>query len=39
MFTVMNVALLVGFARWLLGNQSAAWRRTTRAGEMEVVQR
>jgi cellulose synthase/poly-beta-1,6-N-acetylglucosamine synthase-like glycosyltransferase len=39
MFTVMNAALLVGFFRWLFGNQSGAWRRTRRMGEMEAVQR
>ena len=30
MFTVMNVALLVGFWRWLRGGQKAAWLRTDR---------
>ena len=30
MFTGMNVALLVGFWRWLKGRQGAAWRRTDR---------
>jgi cellulose synthase/poly-beta-1,6-N-acetylglucosamine synthase-like glycosyltransferase len=33
MFTGMNVALLVGFWRWLRGSQKAAWRRTVRVGE------
>jgi cellulose synthase/poly-beta-1,6-N-acetylglucosamine synthase-like glycosyltransferase len=30
MFTGMNVALLIGFWRWLAGAQSGAWRRTAR---------
>jgi hypothetical protein len=38
MFTVMNAALLVGFIRWMFGNQSAAWRRTVRAEKIEGVQ-
>ena len=33
MFTSMNVALLVGFWRWLLGRQKGVWRRTVRVGE------
>ncbi len=33
MFTLMNVALGVGFYRWMLGRQKAAWRRTQRASE------
>ncbi len=33
MFTSMNVALLVGFVRWLRKRQNAAWRRTARAAE------
>jgi cellulose synthase/poly-beta-1,6-N-acetylglucosamine synthase-like glycosyltransferase len=30
MFTGMNLALLLGFWRWLAGTQSGAWRRTVR---------
>jgi len=30
MFTGMNLALMVGFWRWLSGTQSGAWRRTSR---------
>lgn len=30
MFTMMNAALLVGFARWLRSGQNAAWKRTER---------
>jgi cellulose synthase/poly-beta-1,6-N-acetylglucosamine synthase-like glycosyltransferase len=33
MFTMMNVALLCGFVRWLTGGQKAAWKRTERAVE------
>jgi hypothetical protein len=33
MFTGMNAALLVGFWRWLRGNQQAAWKRTLRLTE------
>ena len=33
MFTSMNVALLVGFVRWLKKGQNAAWKRTARAAE------
>jgi cellulose synthase/poly-beta-1,6-N-acetylglucosamine synthase-like glycosyltransferase len=33
MFTSMNAALLVGFIRWLMRRQKAAWRRTPRAVE------
>jgi len=33
MFTLMNVALGVGFYRWMLGRQQAAWKRTLRASE------
>lgn len=33
MFTSMNVALLVGFFRWLLGTQRATWHRTVRLAE------
>ncbi len=32
LFTVMNLALLVGFVRWLRGPQSAVWVRTQRVG-------
>lgn len=34
MFTSMNVALLVGFWRWLSGRQKGVWRRTVRVGEV-----
>lgn len=30
MFTAMNLALLVGFCRWLRGGQTGVWRRTAR---------
>ena len=30
MFTGMNLALLIGFGRWLTGAQGGAWRRTAR---------
>jgi cellulose synthase/poly-beta-1,6-N-acetylglucosamine synthase-like glycosyltransferase len=33
MFTGMNLALLVGFWRWLRGVQGGAWRRTARTAE------
>lgn len=29
-FTAMNIALLIGFFRWLKGSQTAAWNRTQR---------
>ena len=29
-FTAMNIALLLGFFRWLKGSQNAAWNRTQR---------
>jgi cellulose synthase/poly-beta-1,6-N-acetylglucosamine synthase-like glycosyltransferase len=32
MFVGMNVAVLVGFWRWLLGIQGGAWTRTARSG-------
>jgi cellulose synthase/poly-beta-1,6-N-acetylglucosamine synthase-like glycosyltransferase len=35
MFTGMNAALLLGFWRWLWGNQGAAWKRTMRLAEAE----
>ncbi len=34
MFTGMNLALLVGFWRWMLGTQGGTWRRTARLGEL-----
>ena len=37
MFTTLNAALLVGFIRWARGRQHAAWRRTTRSGEMAAL--
>ncbi len=36
MFTTMNLALLVGFGRWLCGVQSGVWRRTARAVSPEL---
>ncbi len=33
LFTGMNLALLVGFWRWLRGSQQAAWARTARLAE------
>jgi cellulose synthase/poly-beta-1,6-N-acetylglucosamine synthase-like glycosyltransferase len=33
MFTSMNLALLVGFFRWLRGNHHGVWRRTARLAE------
>jgi cellulose synthase/poly-beta-1,6-N-acetylglucosamine synthase-like glycosyltransferase len=33
MFTAMNVALLVGLLRWLLGTQKGTWNRTSRHAE------
>jgi cellulose synthase/poly-beta-1,6-N-acetylglucosamine synthase-like glycosyltransferase len=35
MFVSMNLALLVGFWRWLRGSQKAAWGRTARSVELE----
>lgn len=37
MFTLMNVALGVGFYRWMLGRQKATWKRTARAAECEAT--
>jgi cellulose synthase/poly-beta-1,6-N-acetylglucosamine synthase-like glycosyltransferase len=40
MFTTMNLALLIGFWRWVRGSQKAAWERTMRvlpAGETAEV--
>jgi cellulose synthase/poly-beta-1,6-N-acetylglucosamine synthase-like glycosyltransferase len=37
LFTGMNVALLVGFWRWLRGSQKAAWNRTARLAEVAEV--
>ena len=34
MFAGMNMALLLGFWRWLCGSQRAAWRRTARLAEV-----
>jgi cellulose synthase/poly-beta-1,6-N-acetylglucosamine synthase-like glycosyltransferase len=39
MFTMMNAALLVGFFRWLRGDQSAAWKRTARTPTVPVRNR
>ncbi len=39
MFTNMNVALLVGFVRWMRKRQSAAWKRTTRMVEVSGAPR
>jgi cellulose synthase/poly-beta-1,6-N-acetylglucosamine synthase-like glycosyltransferase len=33
MFTGMNVALLLGFWRWVSGGQRGTWQRTARTGE------
>ncbi|MCI0703409.1 MAG: glycosyltransferase family 2 protein [Planctomycetia bacterium] len=33
MFTGMNVALLLGFWRWMSGRQRGTWQRTVRTGE------
>jgi cellulose synthase/poly-beta-1,6-N-acetylglucosamine synthase-like glycosyltransferase len=33
MFAAMNLALLVGFFRWLRGDASGVWQRTARAAE------
>ncbi len=33
MFTGMNLALLAGFGKWLLGSQKVTWRRTVRPAE------
>lgn len=38
MFTLMNVALGVGFYRWMLGRQKAAWKRTARASDVTVTE-
>jgi cellulose synthase/poly-beta-1,6-N-acetylglucosamine synthase-like glycosyltransferase len=37
MFAGMNMALLLGFWRWLCGSQQAAWKRTARVGEAESL--
>jgi cellulose synthase/poly-beta-1,6-N-acetylglucosamine synthase-like glycosyltransferase len=34
LFASMNLALLVGFGRWLFGTQRAAWARTSRLAEV-----
>jgi cellulose synthase/poly-beta-1,6-N-acetylglucosamine synthase-like glycosyltransferase len=34
MFTSMNLALLVGFFRWITGRQNAAWTRTARVAQV-----
>ena len=31
MFSTMNLALMVGFWRWILGLQSGKWERTVRS--------
>ena len=36
LFTGMNLALLLGFWRWLRGSQKAAWKRTHRRAEAAV---
>jgi cellulose synthase/poly-beta-1,6-N-acetylglucosamine synthase-like glycosyltransferase len=33
MFTTMNLALLLGFFRWLRGRQTGTWTRTDRSGD------
>ena len=37
MFISMNLALLIGFWRWLRGNQKAVWRRTVRTSLQETA--
>jgi cellulose synthase/poly-beta-1,6-N-acetylglucosamine synthase-like glycosyltransferase len=37
MFTSMNIALFVGFWRWLFGRQKGTWKRTGRPIETESV--
>lgn len=37
MFTSMNLALLVGFWRWLRGTQKGAWERTARLAEAQTA--
>ena len=37
MFTSMNLALFVGFCRWLRGNQHGVWRRTARLAESNAA--
>ncbi len=37
MFATMNASLLFGFFKWLLRNQSGAWKRTARSGEMPAM--
>ena len=37
MFATMNAALLVGFFKWLFRNQSGAWKRTERSGEIPTL--
>jgi cellulose synthase/poly-beta-1,6-N-acetylglucosamine synthase-like glycosyltransferase len=37
LFTGMNLALLVGFWRWMRGSQKGAWRRTARPAEANVA--
>jgi cellulose synthase/poly-beta-1,6-N-acetylglucosamine synthase-like glycosyltransferase len=37
LFTGMNLALLVGFWRWLRGNKGGAWKRTARVAEANPV--
>ena len=39
MFTSMNLALLVGFWRWLRGGQKGTWDRTARVAELSAVER
>src|SRR5207249_1737446 len=39
MFTTMNVALFLGFCRWLRGTQKSAWQPTPRLSEANGVTR
>jgi cellulose synthase/poly-beta-1,6-N-acetylglucosamine synthase-like glycosyltransferase len=39
MFTSMNLALFLGFCRWLRGTQKSAWQRTPRLSEAQGVTR
>ena len=33
MFTAMNLAILIGFFRWLRGGQTGVWARTERSAD------
>jgi cellulose synthase/poly-beta-1,6-N-acetylglucosamine synthase-like glycosyltransferase len=38
MFANMNIAIFIGFWRWLRGSQSVTWRRTARLAEVTASQ-